>query len=108
MCFCVRPFRGFFALLGVALVWVFSFSLGIMASAMSRTIDVRCHLLSSGLKGWDVAKRLVEFFRREGFAVVSAQPFPSKMFRVTFGKDSVRAKAVFEGLGVITLDGGGV
>ena len=83
----------------------FFFSLGIMASAMSRTVDVRCHLLSSGLKGWDVAKRLVEFFRREGFAVVSAQPFPSKMFRVTFGKDSVRAKAVFEGLGVITLDG---
>ena len=104
MCFCVRPFRWFFALLGVALVWVFSFSLGIMASAMSRTIDVRCHLLSS-LKGWDVAKRLVEFFRREGFTVVSAQPFPSKMFRVTFGKHSVRAKAVFEGLGVITLDG---
>ena len=27
------------------------------------------------------------------------------MLRVTFGKDSVRAKAVFEGLGVITLDG---
>ena len=76
-----------------------------MASAMSRTIDVRCHLLPSTLKGWDVAKRLVVFFRGEGYGVVSAQPFPSRMFRVTFDRDSVRAKAVFESLGAITLDG---
>lgn len=85
--------------------FAFFLSLGIMAAAMSRTIDVRCHLLPSTLKGWDVAKRLVEFFRGEGYGVVSAQPFPSKMFRVTFDRDSVRAKAVFEGLGAITLDG---
>ena len=72
---------------------------------MSRTIDVRCHMLPSNLRGWEVVKRLVEFFRGEGFAVVAAQPFPSRCFRVTFGNDGARAKAVFEGRGAITLDG---
>ena len=107
MVFVFVLFRGILALLGGARVGVFPFffPLGVMASAMSRTIDVRCHLLPSTLKGWDVAKRLVAFFRGEGFVVVSAQPFPSRMFRVTFDRDSVRAKAVFEGLGAITLDG---
>ena len=105
MVFCVRfPFVGF-SPFWVTSAFGFFFSLGVMAAAMSRTIDVKCHLLPSTLKGWDVAKRLVEFFRGEGYGVVSAQPFPSKMFRVTFDRDSVRAKAVFEGLGAITLDG---
>ena len=99
MVFCVRPFCGIFA------VWVFPFSFGVMALAMSRTIGVRCHLLPLALSGWDVAKQLVVFFSGEGFAVVSAQPFPSRFFRVTFEKDSARAKAVFEGRGVIVLDG---
>ena len=107
MVFCVRSLPWDFRPFGCRPRSGFSFflSLGVMAAAMSRTIDVRCHLLPSTLKGWDVAKRLVEFFRGEGYGVVSAQPFPSKMFRVTFDRDSVRAKAVFEGLGAITLDG---
>ena len=37
--------------------------------------------------------------------VVSVQLFPSRFFRVTFKVDSVRAKAHFEGLGEIVLDG---
>ena len=101
---CSFPFVGF-SPFWVSPAFGSFLSLGVMASAMSRTIDVRCHLLPSSLKGWDVAKRLVVFFRGEGYGVVSAQPFPSRMFRVTFDNDSVRAKAVFEGLGAITLDG---
>ena len=97
MVFCVsfwRDFRPFgcFPRLGL-------FPFDVMESAMSRTIDVKCHLLPSNPRGWEVVKRLVEFFRGEGFAVVAAQPFPSKCFRVTFGKDGARAKAVFEGRG---------
>ena len=101
--FFVRPFRGIFALLGVSSLGPFPFD--VMESAMSRTIGVRCHLLPSNLRGWEVVKRLVEFFRGEGFVVVTAQPFPSRCFRVTFGKDGARAKAVFEGQGAISLDG---
>ena len=105
MVFCVRSLSWVFRPFWVSPAFGSFLSLGVMASAMSRTIDVRCHLLPSSLKGWDVAKRLVVFFRGEGYGVVSAQPFPSRMFRVTFDSDSVRAKAVFEGLGAITLDG---
>ena len=94
---------------GFSPFWVFSslgpFPFDVMESAMSRTIDVRCHLLPSNLRGWEVVKRLVEFFRGEGFVVVAAQPFPSRCFRVTFGKDGARAKAVLEGQGAISLDG---
>ena len=79
---------------GFSPFWVFSllgpFPFDVMESAMSRTIDVRCHLLPSNLRGCDVAKRLVEFFRGEGFAVVSAQPFPSRCSRVTFEKQGLR------------------
>ena len=60
-------------------------------------------MLPSSLSGWDVAK--VDFFRGEGFVVVSVRLFPSRFFRVTFNVDSVRAKAHFEGLGEIVLDG---
>ena len=67
---------------GFSPFWVFSslgpFPFDVMESAMSRTIDVRCHLLPSNLRGWEVVKRLVEFFRGEGFVVVAAQPFPSR------------------------------
>ena len=51
-----------------------------------------------------MSQRLI-FFRGEGFVVVSVQLFPSRFFRVTFKVDSVRAKAHFEGLGEIVLDG---
>ena len=66
---------------GFSLFWVFPslgpFPFDIMELAMSWTIDVRCHWLPSNLRGWEVAKRLVEFFKGEGFVVVAAQPFPS-------------------------------
>ena len=72
---------------GFSPFWVFSslgpFPFDVMESVMSRTIDVRCHLLPSNLRGWEVVKRLVEFFRGEGFVVVAAQPFRSRCFRVT-------------------------
>ena len=81
--------------MGVALISGFFFTLFLLG--------VRCQLLPSSLSGWDVAK--VDFFRGEGFVVVSVQLFPSRFFRVTFKVDSVRAKAHFEGLGEIVLDG---
>lgn len=66
---------------GFSPFWVFAslgpFPFDVMELAMSWTIDVRCHLLPWNLRGWEVAKRLVEFFKGEGFVVVAAQPFPS-------------------------------
>ena len=66
---------------GFSPFWVFSslgsFPFDVMELAMSWTIDVRCHLLPANLRGWEVAKRLVEFFKGEGFVVVAAQPFLS-------------------------------
>lgn len=77
-----------------------------MVVAFKRSIDIDCRGLPEGLSFPDVMPLILGFFETESqYGVAAVQACPGRVARVTFVAGGEPAKAHFEELGVVVLDG---